>query len=138
AHAANDSALLEAFDDVPDGQPAKTRIGSGRQRIGWLLRGDHGLLCSNCLTARKRQQFAHYPFRSSELKRPLVTKPEAKLLRHARDDLPRRIVGRLGAFRACARACGSAVVGTRRLRRISRLSDRGWRGSRRLTRSFVA
>src|SRR6185437_15426448 len=58
AHAANHYALLEAFDDVADGQPANSGIGSRPRGRDGLLRGDHGPLCGNCWAAWKRPQFA--------------------------------------------------------------------------------
>ena len=55
--AADDSAFLKALDDGADGEAPIVRI----RLSGGLCRAR---LRRGCLTARKRQQFAHDPFRS--------------------------------------------------------------------------
>ena len=60
--AADDGALLEALDHGADGEAADGRIGLGLgydRLAAWVVPA-----LAECLAAWKRQQFAHYPFRS--------------------------------------------------------------------------
>ncbi len=67
--AADDGALLEALDHGANGEQADGGLGLGPWRMVERFRGDRARLCGDCLATWERQQFAHYPFRSLEVKR---------------------------------------------------------------------